>query len=208
MPMMPRMGMESMPGGPGGGGPMTEEQEKAYLLSFRYLDAQGKPLPFGSAGAAPAGPEAAAPPAAEPAAPGQPLDLTIFGQEYKRLPVRMALRMDQRWLPRLIAECASEPLQVEVQEVRINPSEGIGSAAGGGPGGPGGGYRMGEGGPGGGGNVFPEELPSQPFPTQPEMVNVIIQGTIYIFNKPNPAILQPPGEPPAGAPPATTAPVQ
>jgi hypothetical protein len=44
---------------------------------------------------------------------------------------------------------------------------------------------------------------------QPEMVNVIIQGTIYIFNKPNPAILQAPGEQPAGAqPPPTTAAAQ
>jgi hypothetical protein len=35
---------------------------------------------------------------------------------------------------------------------------------------------------------------------------VIIQGTIFIFNKPNPAILQTPGEQPAGAqPPPTTA---
>ena len=150
--------------------------------------------------------EAAPPPAADPAAAGQPLDLTAFGQEYKRLPVRMALRMDQRWLPRLIAECASQPLQIEVQEVRINPPEGIGSAAGGGPGGS---YRMGEGGPGGNASVFPEEAAVQPFPTQPEMVNVIIQGTIFIFNKPNPAILQTPGEQPAGAqPPPTTAAAQ
>ena len=68
---------------------------------------------------------------------------------------------------------------------------------------------MGEGGPGGNASVFPEEPPIQPFPTQPEMVNVIIQGTIFIFNKPNPAILQPPGEQPAGAqPPTTTAAAQ
>jgi hypothetical protein len=177
-----------------GSGPMTEEQEKSYLLSGRYLDAQGKPIPFGGGGAAPAtGEEASPAPAADPAAAGQALDLTMFGQEYKRLPVRMSLRMDQRWLPRLISECASQPLQVEVQEVRINPPEGIGGAAGG----PGMG-RMGEGGPGGTASVFSEEPAVQPFPTQPEMVNVIIQGTIYIFNKPNQAILQTPGEQPAG----------
>ena len=110
--------------------------------------------------------------------------------------------MNQQWLPRLIAECASEPLQIEVQEVRVNPPEGIGSAAGGGPGG--GSYRGGEGGPGGNVSPFADEAPIQPFPTQPEMVNVIIQGTIFIFNKPNPAILQTPGEQPAGAQPAPT----
>jgi hypothetical protein len=196
--------------GPQGNGPMTEEQERAYLLSGRYLDAQGKPIPFGGGGAAAAPGESPAPaPEASPA--GAPLDLTMFGQEYKRLPVRMALRMDQRWLPRLIAECASEPLQVEVQEVRVNPPEGIasaGGAMGGGPGG-GGGFRPGGGGLSGSTSPFQEEAPYQPFPMQPEMVNVIIQGTIYIFNKPNPAILQAPGEQPAGAqPPPTTAAAQ
>jgi hypothetical protein len=185
-------------GGPGGA-PVTEEQEKAFLLWGRYLGADGKPIPFGGGGATAAPGEAAAPaPVADPATAGQPLDLTMFGQEYKRLPVRMALRMDQRWLPRLIAECASEPLQVEVQEVRVNPPEGIASTGGGGPGGN---YRGGDGGPGGNASVFADEPAVQAFPTQPEMVNVIIQGTIYIFNKPNPAILQPSGE----QPPATTA---
>jgi hypothetical protein len=186
--MRPEFSMER--NGPGGG-QMTEEQEKAYLLSNRYLNAQGQPIPFGGVGAAAPGDPSTPAQAPEAAPAGQPLDLTVFGQEYKRLPVRMALRMDQRWLPRLISECASEPLQVEVQEVRINPPEGLGLGAGG-PGGSG--FRGGEGGPGGNTSVFPEEPSVQPFPTQPEMVNVIIQGTIYIFNKPNPAILQPPGE--------------
>lgn len=201
------MRSEFAPGaGPQGNGPMTEEQERAYLLSGRYLDAQGKPIPFGGGGAAPPGGEAPAP-APDAGAPGAPLDLTMFGQEYKRLPVRMALRMDQRWLPRLIAECASEPLQVEVQEVRVNPPEGIASAGGAMAGG--GGFRPGGGGLSGSTSPFQEEAPYQPFPVQPEMVNVIIQGTIYIFNKPNPAILQAPGEQPAGAqPPPTTAAAQ
>jgi hypothetical protein len=191
------MRAEFTPGGGPNGGAMTPEQEKAYLLSGRYLGPDGKPIPFGGGGGAPAGPDAPAAPAPDPGA-GAPLDLTVFGQEYKRLPVRMALKMDQRWLPRLIAECASEPLQIEVQEVRVNPPEGIASGAAG-PGG--GGY----GGPGGSSSPFPDEQPIQPFPTQPEMVNVIIQGTIFIFNKPNPAILQAPGDQPAGAQPPPTA---
>jgi hypothetical protein len=203
---MPRGEFGPGMGGPMGNGPMTKEQETAYLLSGRYLDAQGKPIPFGGGAAAPV-PGAEPVPAPVPeATPGAPLDLTAFGQEYKRVPVRMALRMEQRWLPRLIAECANEPLQVEVQEVRINPPEGIGGAGSPGGGMPGG--RPGEGGPGGG-SIFQEEPAIQPFPTQTELVNVIIQGTIYIFNKPNPAILQTPGEQPAGAtPPPTTAAVQ
>jgi hypothetical protein len=187
---------------------MTKEQETAYLLSGRYLGPDGKPLPFGGGGAAPApGGEATPPPASDAgAASGAPLDLTSFGQEYKRVPIRMALRMEQRWLPRLIAECANEPLQVEVQEVRINPPEGINST-GGGPGG-GMGFRPGEGGPGGA-SVFQEEPSIQTFQSQTEIVNVIIQGTIYIFNKPNQAILQTPGEQPAGAqPPTNTAAAQ
>jgi len=183
---------------------MTPEQEKAFLLSYRYLGADGKPIPFGGGGAAPAD-GGTPPPAADPAAGAQGLDLSAFGAEYKRLPVRMALKMDQRWLPRLIAECASEPLQIEVQEVRVNPPEGIGGSASGAPGSS---FRGGDSGPGGG-SVFPEDPPIQPFPSQPEMVNVIIQGTIFIFNKPNAAILQTPGEQPAdGQPPTKTAAVQ
>ena len=188
---------EMMPGGGPGGGQMTEEQERTVLLYGRYLGPDGKPIPFGSAGGVgEAGPGAApAPDPAAAAAPAGPLDLTVFGQEYKRLPVRMVLRMDQRWLPRLVAECASEPLQVEVQEVRINVPE-AGSTEGGGPGG--GGFRgFSEGGPGGGGarpSITTEETGVMPFPSHPEIVNVIIQGTIYIFNKPNPTILQPQGE--------------
>ena len=194
------------PGGPGGmnNGPMTEEQERGFLLSNRYLGPDGKPIPFGAAGAAAPSPDGGPPPPPDPAAASAPLDLSSFGTEYKRLPVRMALRMDQRWLPQLIAECASQPLQIEVTEVRIIPQEGIG-----GSGTPG---AMGR--PGdsiGGGSVFTEEPGIQPFPTQTEMVNVIIQGTVYIFNKPNAAALQPGGAGAPGgeqAPPPTTAAVQ
>ena len=57
------------------------------------------------------------------AAPDPAAGVAAFGTEYKRLPVRMELVMDVRWLPHLIAECADAPLQVEVKEVRINPSE-------------------------------------------------------------------------------------
>lgn len=39
----------------------------------------------------------------------------------KRMPVRMRVRMDQRYLSRLLIECANAPLTLEVRQVRINP---------------------------------------------------------------------------------------
>src|SRR3954471_11929228 len=175
----PEGGPEGMmaggPGGPGATGQMTEEQEQAYLLSGRYLDLKGNPIAFaGAAAAAPADP--AAPPTAATAP-----DLSAFGVEYKRLPVRMVLRMDQRRLPQLISFCASQPLQVEVQEVRINVAEATGQ------GGPSGGFS----GPSGGaGPQAPDRSGVQAFPQNPELADVIIQGTIYIFNKPNASVLE------------------
>ncbi len=185
-----RGGLEMGLGGEGGrgyggaDGPMTEEQERAILTGGRYLGPDGKPLGGGADMAMAADPNAD-PAAAAPAAP------TDFGVEYKRLPVRMSLQMDQRWLTHLITECANQPLQVEVQEVRINPSDFAGASGGGAFGG--GGYgRGGEGGFGGGaaGSLFPERTGIQTFPAQPNLVNVVVQGTIYIFNPPNPSVLQ------------------
>jgi hypothetical protein len=77
-------------------------------------------------------------------------------------------------LPNLITECANAPLQVEVTEVRINPSE---SALGGG--GMGGGFG-GRGG-GGGGVVGGQEMAPE---AEPYMKSIVIQGIIYIFNPP------------------------
>jgi hypothetical protein len=94
----------------------------------------------------------------------------------------------------LIAECANQPLQVEVKEVRINP-RGFSSGSGGGYSAFGGGGRGGYegGGFGGGGsaaNLFPERTGIQAFPAQPNLANVVIQGVIYIFNPPNPEVLK------------------
>jgi hypothetical protein len=177
-------GMEGRYGPGGTEGPMTEDQERDMLTGGRYLGPDGKPLGGG-------GDMAMADPAADPAAavPAAPLEL---GVEYKRLPVRMSLQMDQRWLTHLITECANQPLQVEVQEVRINPSDFAGASGGGfqsissgyGRGG-------GEGAFGGGGaSLFPERTGIQTFSAYPNLVNVVVQGTIYIFNPPDPAVLQ------------------
>jgi len=40
----------------------------------------------------------------------------------KRIPVRMRMKVDQRKLPKLIAECGNAKLQLEVKQVRINRS--------------------------------------------------------------------------------------
>jgi uncharacterized membrane protein YgcG len=169
------------------GGAMTPEQEAAMLLSGRYLGEDGRPIAGGMA----AGGDEFSDPAAAPA----PVDLSSFGREYKRLPVRMVLQMDQRWLPKLIAECASQPLQVEVQEVRINPPGG--AAAEGMSGG--GGYRGGFQGGGMSGSMFPDRTGLLTFPQQPNVVDVVIQGVIYIFNKPDPTVLESTAEPQTAA---------
>jgi hypothetical protein len=137
-------------GGMGGEAALSD----AALFSQRYLGPDGAPI----AATGEEGPDA-------------------FGKEFKRLPVRMRLWMDQRWLPQLITECANAPLQVEVKEVRVNPSDS------GGEGGMRGGYggRGGEGGYGQMAGLAGEDMtPEQ----EPNMKTVVIQGTIYIFNPP------------------------
>jgi hypothetical protein len=159
-----RGGMGSEYGAMGMGG---ADQGRTGRLSNRYLDATGQPIPVASP--TKGGPEE-------------------FGKEYKRLPIRMTLEMDLRWLSHLITECANQPLQVEVKEIRINPSD-IGSMGGGGYGG-GSGYRGGGGYGGGGGGSSPFGNDSQAgtiqtFPAHPNIGTVVIQGIIYIFNPPN-----------------------
>ena len=67
----------------------------------------------------------------------------------KRIPVRMRFVMDQRKIPRLLAECANYEMQIEIRQVRVNCPSGStfrGGGFGGGGGGMGG--LMGEGGMG------------------------------------------------------------
>jgi hypothetical protein len=144
----------------GRGGAEDAGVSDTALLASRYLDAEEKPV----------------------AAPDPTAGVAAFGTEYKRLPVRMELVMDVRWLPHLIAECADAPLQVEVKEVRVNPSAS----------GSGGGYGGGYGGRGGGGyGASGSELGDEMSPaSEPNMKRVIIQGIIYIFNEPDAGALK------------------
>ncbi len=153
-------GEQSYGGGMGGGmygrggemgGGLTGD---AALFASRYLDNDGKPIqPTGDGG------------------------LDEFGnKEFKRLPIRMQLEMDQRWLPHLIAECANAPLQVEVTEVRISPAGGIASSGSGR--GRGGGSRSNR---VAGGRSGEPMIPEH----EPNIKPVIIQGTIFIFNPPS-----------------------
>jgi len=116
----------------------------------------------------------------------------------KRVPVMMALNMDQRAVHELIATCGSSPLMVEVHQVRLLPeSEGGGMGMLGGDGdsemdmdmgmmgGMMGGMEMGMGGMDSGmGSGVVEEVDETPLD-----MSVEIYGIIYIYNPPDPVKL-------------------
>ncbi len=133
----------------------------------------------------------------------------------KRVPVMMAVRMDQRSVPDLIAACGSAPLMIEVKQVRLLPAGASSAAAGGGDGmggmdsmdggggggggfgaPSGGGFGAGEsagmdsmdGGMGGmgGGAMMTEQGPAT---ENPYDIDVEVYGLIYIYNPPNKAKL-------------------
>ena len=88
--------------GMGGGEGGGDEQ----LLAARYLDAEGSPVDG---------------------------DVETLAEEpYRRLPVRMILMMEQRWIPQLLVFCANQALPIEVQGLRVNPGKAaVGFGAGG-----------------------------------------------------------------------------
>jgi hypothetical protein len=67
-----------------------------------------------------------------------------------------------------------------------------------------GGGERGFGGGGAGASLFPDRTGIQNFPQEPNVVTAVIQGTIYIYNKPNPALLQAPPDAAASPPVAGT----
>lgn len=158
-------GMGGEFGGYGGeGGEGGEGAGDEALLGMRYLGEDGTPLPAG--------------------------DTASFGSEFRQLPIRMLLMMDQRWIPRLLVESANSPLPIEVNQVRINPDksqEGFGQAGGMTSGGMMGGY---------GNNL---DLTASPYLAQVE-----VKGAVYIYMPPNEELLGIPSvEVAAGELPAT-----
>ena len=101
----------------------------------------------------------------------------------KRVPVMMSLRMDQRYVPKLLAECGSAALMVDVRQVRFMP-KGKSSVSSSGMGG------MGEGGEetesddmgGSFGGASPLMKTKDEFPLD---MDIEVYGLIYIYNPPN-----------------------
>ncbi len=139
-------------GGYGEGG-RDDGMSDTDVLAHRYLDAEGQPYPG---------------------------DAENFGIEYRQLPIRMKLMMDQRWLPQLLVECANAALPIEVNQLRVNPEQ---SGAGFGGGGSRGGMSTGRSSMRGAVNLPPD----------PNLANVEIQAVVYIYNQPDKEELSVPG---------------
>ncbi len=127
-----------------------EEMGSLDPLAYRYLDAEGRP--YG----------------------GEPEDA-----EFRRLPVRMRLMMDQRWIPQLLIECANAALPIEVKQLRLNPDQsgaGFGSMA----------SRSFM-----GGSRVLRGMDS--LEADANLADVEIRGIVYIYNKPDETVLEVPG---------------
>ena len=167
----------------------------AMLLQNRYIDAEGKPITDAATG---------------------------MGTEFRRLPIRMVLMMDERYLPNILVECANAPLPIEVQRLRINKEKsGIdkdgqafelaASAGAGAPGMMGGRGEMGRGmgmpmgGRGEGGRSMGMPMGGRGYEggamgmslnpaDTANLATVEIQGLVYIYMPPDPTILVVPGD--------------
>lgn len=122
---------------------------RAAVLASRYIDAEGKPYPG---------------------------DAENFGVEYRQLPVRMVLMMEQRWIPQILVECANAALPIEVKQLRINPQK---SGA-------------------GFGDARAQRDTStrglEKFLADPTLAEVEVRGVVYIYNEPGKEQLLIPGE--------------
>ena len=162
-----------MPGdlGPGMGhnasGGQTEEQLLQQLFQYRYIDDKGTPL------------------AAQPQYPY----VTNPYAEFKMMPIRMMLVIDQRKIPKLLAECANSNMPIEVRRVRILKEQGPANASGAGTMGPG--PAMGAMGmppgmmPGGAMPTPAAGSGNAPQETGRFDVPIEIHATIYIYNPPD-----------------------
>jgi hypothetical protein len=156
---------------PGAEGAAGLDAISKNLLDHRYMDDKGKPLPAGAAHPYP---------------------------EFKMMPVRLKLVMQQMQIPKLLAQCANSNMPVEVRQVRIRPDDsgrlevGAGApAAAGGPaaGGPAGGAVEGAA-PTSSGTSGARSDES----VHTAYVPVEVLGIIYIYNPPALTKLQPAAE--------------
>lgn len=190
MGMPPGGGGMGMPpaGGDASGGTASASADQ-QLFAYRYVDDKGQPLPS----------EPEYPYAKHPYA------------EFKMMPVRLSLVVDERSLPKLLVECANSSMPIEVRAVRLLKTTGEQLGLGGGTGGAGGGRGPGMG-PGmggmgmpmpnrGGAGIQPQRMPThggglgvgpQGAPvseTGQYDVPVEIHAVIYIYNPPDRAKL-------------------
>lgn len=180
---------EGRPGGPGG----EQGDPNRLLIENRYIDDKGQPVP----------PIADYPFAQHPYS------------EFKMMPIRLSLVMDQRRLPNLLAECANSSMPIEVRRVRLckTQSTPLELTA---PGSPTPGGHVGEAGRPGMMNEFARRSASpeqgggggQSQELVPDDVPIEIYGVIYIFNPPErekfgvgTASAKNPAEPAPGLPP-------
>ena len=161
----------------------------------RYVDAELKPIEA----------ETVRKVVTEETIPGENLELLVA----KRVPVRLAVRMDEREIPRFLAACSNSPFAFEVWQVRINKhssdeviklrgKEGsTESGRGGGRGGEGGLGDFGRGGGGGssgqsfGGGGGNRRKPGQATPALRKDFDVGVEfyGIVKIYNPVNEELL-------------------
>lgn len=171
-----RAGMDM--GGMGGAGQGAagsgDEQTRRLLIEGRYVDDKGKPLPY----------DIEFPYTKHPYA------------EFKMMPIRMNLVMDQRRLPELLVECANSNMPIQVRRVRIMKTQGgsldLGAtaapAAGAGRGGAGPARGMPMAAPARAGAGMGMARPAgdtKGDEGSPYDIPVEIQGVIYIYNPPD-----------------------
>jgi hypothetical protein len=176
------------PGAVDQGGGAALDNISRNLLDRRYVDDKGKPLTAGSPHPYP---------------------------EFKMMPIRLKLVMNQMQIPKLLAQCANSNMPVEVRQVRIRPDDSgrapsavaepsaapAPGAGGGAEGAPVGGAPVGA--PDAAARGGSSEGPRGSDETgQSLYVPVEVLGIIYIYNPPDQAKLRPaaqPGEAAAGA---------
>jgi len=161
----PSTGTLGMPAAP----QSAADAERAELLDGRYVDEEGNPLRL---------------------QPGQEKIEHPYA-EFKMMPIRLELVMDQRKIRRLLAECANSSMPIEVKRLSIIAQEGRR---------PGAGSRVPSlAGPRGPGGMLPQTLPATlpaTLPTSGEQMQfgpwdlpIEIEGIIYIYNRPDPTLL-------------------